>query len=297
MGGIIPGGLNLIGLANSFIVLDSSMEIRMAFANASKAAIICVSICLASASLTGIQLSGITNFSWNEALENFPEWASTAPNTWLLITTTLSAIFAILGAWAAIVQLRTQPGATRPEVAQEVGRTLSLLGDVGEQIHREGQTSKERDKSIFEAIKAERIGYTPDDIRQGRISDHMRDKFIDALVEQALKNRGVTDEQALEFATVAVQLAQSKINYHREAAAMILEGKPEEAADYLIIQSRAGGSARFIPAAPVAIIGIMGWLLPLQMQISEARKATKIYRIVNQKKALMWEQLFGITPS
>ena len=120
--------MNLGGLANSFIVRDISMELRVAFANASKSSVICASICLASASLTGIQLRGTNNFSWNEALENFPEWASTAPNPWLLITTTLSAILVILGAWAAIVQLRARPGATHTEVAQEVYKTLNLLG-------------------------------------------------------------------------------------------------------------------------------------------------------------------------
>jgi hypothetical protein len=78
----------------------------MALANLYKAAMVCGGLCIASAGLAAAQFSGTESFSWPAAFNDFPAWFGTAPNPWLLPSTSMSAHFAILGAWAAIAQLR-----------------------------------------------------------------------------------------------------------------------------------------------------------------------------------------------
>jgi tetratricopeptide (TPR) repeat protein len=82
-----------------------------------------------SAYWSAAQLSSNRDFSWKGAIEDFPLWISTAPNPTLLLTTTVSAVFSILGFWGTIIAIRTKP-ASLADLEEDGSKTRALIENV-----------------------------------------------------------------------------------------------------------------------------------------------------------------------
>lgn len=83
-----------------------------------------------SVSVTLFQLKSENNFSWSGAIENFPDWISTAPNPTLMVTTVIGAIFTVIGAAANLDAIFRRPAATLEQVEQDGGVTRQMMTQI-----------------------------------------------------------------------------------------------------------------------------------------------------------------------
>jgi tetratricopeptide (TPR) repeat protein len=143
-----------------------------------------------------------------------------------------TALMAGLGAAASVVQLFGPKPATRADVIADGRRTREGVEHVSAQVAAEGRAAEVRDSEMLDELKAQKHGFTPDDIRDHRISEGKAFELGEALVDYLRENRPeLAEEMVARIGGVFVRAAESEDERARQVAALMTEGRFAEAGD------------------------------------------------------------------
>lgn len=99
--------------------------------------------------IAALQLMSNKDFTWPKSTAEIPAWLNRSPNPAFILSAAISAVFSILGAWAAYAQLF----GPKPATAEDIGKLGANVTDLSGQIWQEGQASEGQYKALAAQIE------------------------------------------------------------------------------------------------------------------------------------------------